>query len=327
MSYEKLMADGTVCRTGPACKRHGSASASGMNSFLSSLKARIAAPKSDVAYESSYSNQSLPDATFSSTKILKGVNAYYKGRVDESDEGYEDTQASKPAALRQLDLESKEFAETMPQELRDTISHYVSSYEFVNNYLRTGEQGIRDYLNTYKNPEIFFPDMNKSVAEYVEMAKVRVQNMDEAFNTYKRPEQNVRRLFRSELIPKGTSIEQHLANFSPETVITNPSYTSTSVDSDYMLVFNAPHENKNRIVVYEMLSKDGIPVHTYDDFPGSPSFSEREVLLARGTSFKVKNVTTRKFISSYPDKKPAGSHGSKGIPSAEYVVVQMEQVN
>ena len=328
MGYQKIMADGTTCRTGPTCKRHGTKVISkSMTGFLASLKARVTPSQDDPTPVTSYSTQTLPDATLSSQKTLKGVNAYYRGRVDEGDDGYEETQASKPAVLSQLDSESKEFEETMPQELRDTISHYISSYEFVNNYLRTGEQGIRDYFNTYQNPEMFFPDMDASVAKYVEMAKVRVHDMDEAFNTYKRPEQNTRRLFRSEIVPEGVSIEQHLAKFSPDTVITNPSYTSTSVDSDYMLVFNAPYENKKRIVVYEMLSKDGIPVHRHDDFAGSPSFAEREVLLARGTKFKVKGVTTRKFISSYPDKKPAGNHSSKGISSAEYVVVQMEQVS
>jgi len=298
-----------------------------MNSFLSALKARITPARDDMVPPSSYSSQSIPDATLSSSKTLSGTNAYYTGRVDEDDEGYAEVQASKPAILRQLDEESRDYQKTMPEDLRGTIQHYVSSYEFVNNYLRRGEGGIRDYFKTFNNPESAFGDIDAAAVRYVELAKERLRLMDEAFETYKRPEQNVRRLFRSELVPEGISIEQHLAKYAPDAIVKNDSYTSTSIDSDYMLVMNSPHVNKKRIVVFEMLSKEGIPVHKHEDFPGSVSYIEREVLLDRGAEFKVKAVTTRKFNSSYPNKKPDGYHGDKGIPSAEYVVVQMEQIN
>jgi len=328
MGYEKTMADGTVCRTGPNCKRHRAAYGSrGMTSFLSTLKAKISPVKDDIVPTSPYSSQSIPDATLSSTKILRGINAEYTKRVDKDDESYPKVQSSKPAILAQLDEESRDYQRTMPDDLIGIMQHYVSSYEFVNNYLRTGEQGIRDYFSTYSNPEIFFPNMDASVAKYVEMAKERLRLMDEAFETYKRPEQNVRRLFRSELVPEGVSTEQYLAKYSPDAIVKNDSYTSTSIDSDYMLVMNSPHVNKKRIVVFEMLSREGIPVHKHDDFSGAVSYMEREVLLDRGSEFKVKAVTTRKFQSSYPNKKPDGSHGNEGIPSAEYVVVQMEQIN
>lgn len=329
MGYQKIMADGTVCRTGPNCKRHPTGVvSSGMNSFMAALKNKITKPTDDEIPETSYTTVGIADETLSTAKTLRGVNAYYVGRVNEGDGNYEEVQASKPAILRQLDDESKDFKETMPEELRDSILHYISSYEPVNHYLREGKSGIQHYLKTgFGNPELMFPDMEASVASYVETTSGRVEKMDEAFATYKRPENNVRRLFRSELVPEGVSTEQYLAKFVPDSTVENKSYTSTSVDPDYMLVMNSPHVNKKRIVVFEMLSREGIPVHRHDDFPGAPSFAEREVLLDRGTKFKVKNVVSRKFFSSYPDKKPAGPHGEDGIPSAEYIVVQMEQVN
>jgi hypothetical protein len=327
MGYQKIMADGTICRTGPNCQRHPTGVASsGMNSFMAALKSKISKPTDDVIPETSYKTAGIADETLSTLKTVRGVNAYNVGRVDVGDDNYDEVQATKPAILRQLDDESKDFEETMPKELRDSIQHYVSSYEPVNHYLRDGKAGIEHYLKTNFN-ESMFPDMEASVASYIETTSDRIEKMDEAFATYKRPENNIRRLFRSELVPEGVSTEQYLAKFAPDSVIENKSYTSSSIDPDYMLVMNSPHVNKKRIVVFEMLSREGIPVHSYDDFPGAPSFSEREVLLNRGTKFKVKNVVSRKFLSSYPDKKPAGSHGKNGIPSAEYVVVQMEQVN
>lgn len=316
MGYEKLMADGSVCRTGPSCRRHGGATGKPTNFsfFLGSLKAKIAAAQDDPIPEMTlaYNPSQLTDAKLSVNKIVKGVNAAGE---------------TKHPLLEQLNAESQEFEETFPEDLRDSIQHYVSSYEYVNMYLRDGRAGIEKYLTThFLYPEQMFPDMEASINQYMGWAEERVKDMDEAFNTYRRPENNMRALFRSERVPEGRSMEQHLAKFTPGTIIENKNYTSTSVDSDYMLVVNNPGENKDRIVVFEILSKEGIPVHKYDDFPGSPSFAEREVLLKRNSKFKVEKVVTRKFMTSYPNGKPQGGQNSNGIPKAEMVVIQMVEV-
>lgn len=304
MGYRKVMPDGTVCRTGPNCKRHN---ASGIAGFINTLKTQINLAQDDPIPAIPASG--LSDATFSKNKIIKGIN----GDTEKND------------VLKQLDEESKDFAETMPQELQDTIRHYVSSYEFVNNYLRKGEEGILDYFDTFSTN--MFPDKQASLNQYMDMAKQRVAAMDEAFATYERPEKNVRRLYRSERVPENITTEQYLSKYVPGEIVENKAYTSASADSDYMLVFNNPVKNKRRIVVFEMLSNEGIPVHKHDSFSGSIEHLEREVLLNRGAKFKVHGVTSKKFISTHAPGTIKGFQANEHIKSAEYIVVQLQQVN
>lgn len=262
------MPDGTTCYTGATCKKHG---------FYYSMQSQFAKIKNPVpAAARKYKPKlfHIPDDTLSSGSV-RGEN---------------DTVGLSPK-IQQLNEEANHLNENFPEAYRASLQHYVVSYEFLNLYLRKGEAGITEYLMTgFSNPELMFPDMEEAEKDYLEMAKERKADMDNIFSAYSRPENNVRKLYRS--IRQDPSTLQHKVG---ET-FTEKSYLSTTLDPDYATTFN--RDSKTGVIIYEILTRKGVPV--FNGSNNSFTAVEQEVLLNRDSKFKVVDIREETFHTSYP---------------------------
>jgi hypothetical protein len=276
------MPDGSTCYTGPTCKKHG---------FYYSLQKKfgplLVEPKARTIAKaiSKVPASHFPDATPSKEAVLTGFNA---------------DPAVKPPELQQLDIEADYFKDNYSEDLVDTVRFYSSNYEYLNMYLRDGEKGISNYIDTgFSDPVSMFGDVPAAKRRYEKMAINRVEEMDAVFAAYKRPENNARRLYRT------VQLNDDIKQLEVGDSFTDKSYMSTSLDPDLMLCFNGSDKES---VVYEIISRNGVPVHKSEDFSGSVTHAEREVLLNRDSKFTVVGKRQVTFKSSYPDGRPKGSH-------------------
>lgn len=275
-----------------------------MNYFLSKNPDGQFTPPESYALE-------LPDSTFlPDNRIRKGLNDPKK----QSD------------LLKQLDLEGDEFRNSITEEERMALRTYCGhGYALINNYNREGRAGIIKYLK--ENYSAGVVDLNEETfSQYEDYAKRDVKELDAIFARYVRPNKNKRVLHRVVKISKEDTSD-NAQTYVQKTYkigdsITEKSYMSTTADSDYILSFGG-REPEN-IIVYEILTDKGIPIHDPYTKPGSVEHSEREVLLNRGLTFKIVNITEAKYKTTYPEGKPTGhSAYMHAIPEQKYTVIQM----
>lgn len=284
------MPDGTTCYSGPTCKKHG---------FLTELKTIIQNIDDSVNKKSNYVPQNITDAKPSNRSRIKGDN-----HLEEKNDIH-----------KQLDEEAKYRDEVLSYEQNQNLRHYVSSYGYINKFLTHKKEGIIDYLNTTFSSGSYGKDKTQ-IDRYMVMAQDRVDALDDVFKTYKRPERNVRALYRK------VSVNGKHKHIVGETFVWK-GFMSTSVDPDAVLAFE-PENNKQNHIVYEIFTKEGVPVHKHDSHASSAGHAEREVLLNRGSRFTVKNIREVKFVSSYPNGKPTNhSMYRNAQKSATYTVVQL----
>jgi len=254
----------------------------------------------------------LPDSSLlANNRVRRGFNDAEKG----SD------------LLKQLDVEGAAFHASLSEDEKMSIRTYCGhSYGNINAYNRAGREGVKHYLETNYD-QAFSPLLEETIDTYVGYAERDIGHLDRIFDRYKRPNSNNRVLHRVVNIPK-----EERTNYDAKTyvdakykigdTITEPSYMSTTADSDYVLSFGG-HEPQN-VIVYEILTNKGIPIHDPSTFKGSVEQAEREVLLNRGSKFKIVNITEANYKSTYPEGKPTGhSAYHYAIPQHRYTVIQM----
>lgn len=339
MSNGKKMPDGTICWTGPACKRHGvffkkTRNLLGKTSYVVKDIPEKNKPK-DVdewmqqmlaekhklyteIYERTQNSVTFEDQNFTpANKSRKGIN-------NENSDG-----------LKQIDSESIQLRMEAEKEDQDVLSHYQSSYEFVNAYLRSGSEGINslEYLQR-TSPHPTKPDTvsDETLDRYVGMANERIEKLDSVLKNYARKNTNAQILHRALFVleennPNKLTPQEFIAeNYPVGKVIEEKSYLSTSLDSDYMLAYN-PHL-ADKQVVFEIKTNKGTVLHDPDDYAGSIGALEREVLLPRGMKFKVVNVLEATYESTYGEEqlKIVARRKSEFKPKRKFTVVQLEDI-
>src|SRR5690606_20071250 len=90
MSYQKVMADGTVCRTGPNCRRHGGhVAASGISHMQDKISSLFSATNKDTFTATVGAEQLINSATTSSLewggKKPKWWKGYFKEAASDKD--------------------------------------------------------------------------------------------------------------------------------------------------------------------------------------------------------------------------------------------------
>lgn len=313
------MSDGTKCYSGPTCTRHVArdnrnvvqAAQYKVHNFLNELRAE----RDRNERFPDYVPWNLEDASFSpNRKVIRGENA----------------PGAESKVLGQLHAETVALKGLVSDELyQKTVGHYTTSYEFMNLGLKFGKvEGIEKYFDGFYRPEDMKTPENR--ANYYEKFDTRVKHMDSVFTAWgERPERNVRRLYR-------TVHSNRLGFDDPKSyadslkvgdVIEEKSYLSTTADSDCMLYLNHPgHKDRgSKVVVYEILSKEGLPIYNAEGY--SFSREEREVLLNRGSKFKVAGVVERTFESSYESGFNANPQfASHALKRGRFTVVQLEHI-
>lgn len=200
------------------------------------------------------------------------------------------------------------------------------AYGNINAYNREGRSGIEKYLRENYSSGVI-PFNETTFDTYEGYAKRDIAAIDGVFARYVRPNTNKRVLHRVVRADKGISAKDYVEKtYKIGDTITEPSYMSTTADSDYVLSFGG--KEPENIIVYEILTSKGIPIHDPRTFPGTVGQAEREILLNRKSQFKIVNITEAKYKTTYPEEKPMGhSAYMDAIPEYKYTVIQMIDIS
>lgn len=296
------MPDGTTCYSGANCKKHG---------FLTHLKAKIdnlsttnENPQPKISNPSRQPHATLQDTNY----VRKGLN----------------TPNEESPLLQQLNYEGVTRRNTLTDEENGLLGWYSSlGYEGVNLYNRDGEQGIINYVNSFR--EGTFHDKKETITKYMEKYVDTTKKLDAILRKSGRRNRNRRILYRSVTIPENSTPQEYAAtHYSVGSTVTDNGYASTSVDPDTMLLFNTHKEDRK--IVFEILTSKGTAIHHPKRSPIPALNVEREVLLPRQMKYKVINVITARYTSSYPNGRPENENYTEAKAQADYTVVQLEEI-
>ena len=338
MSNGKRMPDGSVCWTGSSCRRHGAYFTKNPLKKLAQTKELNKEPQTPKEkFEAEYRNHINKIYSHIYDNLLKtGELKYEEEDFQNSRNIRRGLNGDDKTKLNQLDGEAIQVRMEMTQEEKDTLSHYQSSYEFVNAYLRNGREGINSL--TYLQRSSPHPTKPNTVSDetldrYEEMAKERILKLDDTLTIHSRKNTNNQILYRAFFLTEeaGTShltpqeyVETH---YPIGKTIEDKGYMSTTNDSDYMLNYN-PHLYEKQIV-FEIKTSKGTVLHNPAESSGSIGASERETLLPRGMKYKVINITKAKYQTTYNDEdiQKAKRRNSKIQKQQMFTVVQLEEIN
>lgn len=341
MSNGKLMPDGSRCWTGSKCRKHGMYF---KKTFpLHAKKVEFETKKGISKVHKSEHYKAYPWLDEITVKRNQLYNQMYETYTKQNI-AYENAELPKDKTVRKginaennnafktLTMESLQLSMEIDQENKDSLSHYQSSYEFLNAYLREGREGLNKlgYLQR-TSPHPTKPDSvsDETLDKYAEMAEKRATELDQAISLYGRTETNQQILYRAVFVNptnnnNKTTPEEFANKYKIGDVINEPSYLSTSLDSDYMLFYNA-HLYEQQ-VVFEIKTNKGITLHNPADSSGSIGFLEREVLLPRNLRFKVTNVTNATYQSSYVEGIPRGNRSPEAKKRKNFTIIQLEEI-
>lgn len=305
-----LQADGSICRKGADCQRHGTG-----------RKASSTSPSMSPAEQILKQIEKAKRAnSITPTHPLFPVgNVIRKGLNNPSD----------TTVLDALDTEANNFRAELSNDEGDAIAKYsMTAYDYVNSYLRGGSEGLVEYL---KNSEKIASPSQANVDKHIEYSENIIPHLDSAFAKYDSHAKKNRLLYRGFRVknPNGSKttsadIDAYVSQHYPVgKTITNKAYVSTSADADYMLAFTRRHPEQ--VIVHEIVSKKGIPLHESGWRNGNKiNDAEREILLARGTKFKVVAIKKATFESTYPQGRPIFSPFFMNVPKKKrYTIIQM----
>lgn len=223
--------------------------------------------------------------------------------------------------LSQLDSEGALFYLSLTDDEASAISQYTGhAHEYVNAYHREGPAGVENYVRNRYSPSVV-PHNEDTFNQYVSYATSATKNLDSIFAKHERINNNKRVLYRAQHV-KGEVNAWLDKNIKVGETYSDKAYVSTSLDSDYVLVHGG--KEPEQTVVFEILTNKGIPIHNPKSSPGNVSYAEREVLLNRESKFKVVNVTTATYKTTWPEGKPKGHSAYKdALPKTRFTVVQL----
>lgn len=255
------MPDGTVCRKGVNCRRHGIKHLLNQVSSVSSHKNNKTSATSVLGVSSGQQTGFLDDKTprkYSGDKIT-----YYE--------------RAKP---------TREYFRGLPPEkkhLTDSMAHYMmSGHDYINGYLRGG-RSYKDYLNEREaKNSLYFGRAREQ--EYIDNAERHVKIIDSVLEQLpSEPENSV--VYRS--------VPSHVAeSMKVGDTLHDEAYMSTSEDPQLMLLNEEQSlaQNQGSITVFEIMT-------SRNKFVGgvrsnSLAGLEKEHLLPRGTTLKAVAIKT-----------------------------------
>jgi len=226
-----------------------------------------------------------------------------------------------------LDKQADEFEARLSKDEENAIGTYrMGAYDYTNRYLRCGREGVADYIRHDYRRE----PTEEQIDQYVQYCQQNIAGLDSAFTKTTLPEEPrmLYKAFRVSMSDNAKTTPEDLKKYVEEhypvgKVLTNKAYTSTSVDSDYMLAF--AKKDSHQVIVHEIVSKKGIPLHESSwRQGGSIQDAEREVLLPRDLKLRVAAIKEVTYESTYPQGRPLGSSFYATAPKRKrYLVVQL----
>lgn len=309
MATGVLQADGTRCYSGPNCQKHGKRS---LVQQIADMKRKVARASSVAPTPQVSSNEKDLVALLPKGNVVRrGING-----------------GDNPI-LNQLDAESEQLQNSLAKYERQAINQYTMGfYDPINRYLRKGIQGIDEYWEFDFKQKI----TDERREEYKKMADNYIDSLDGLFARYDAAHKEPRLLHKAFRVrnPDGSKttsedIQKYVnEHYQVGKVVSNKAYTSTSVDADYMLAFS--HHDPEQIIVQEIVSRKGIPLHEPDE-EGSVQASEREVLLPRNSKFKIVGIKEASYESTYADGRPKSSFFKNAPKKKKFTIIQMVEVD
>jgi hypothetical protein len=224
-----------------------------------------------------------------------------------------------------------QFKNSLTDAQQDAFRAYTATgYREINAYLRGGDDGLRDQLMR-DGDDPYSGYFEKDFAAVLKSCKRQIKLLDEGFAKFnKQSDDNSRVLFKAFRVRSknggtvttpeeiSTYVEQH---YQVGKIFENKAYTSTSLDSDYMLAH--ARRNPSQIIVHEIISKHGVPLH--EPMKGSVQAAEREVLLPRDIKLEVVGIRRATFEASGHAPSLTGWGGF--VPNKKrYTVIQFREV-
>lgn len=335
------MPDGTLCWSGPNCKRHSIAATKAEKQQLLALKvgSLISSDKRDKL-----KRETNPMMKEIENRLQKAYLKVYESLTSQIPEIIDDEQLPNMRSVRRglngdgnlqktiLDYEGLAFRCDLTEDDKKTIGYYIgSSHQYLNAYLRDGRDGLRNvtYLKGWDTSVV--PE--ETVEQYVALAEENIQHTDRLFATNSRLFNHKRVLYRSVLFlnnkRNGETLEQYVAKTYPVgATVESKAYESTSADSDLMLAYQPSPKDLADEVVFEILTNKGLVLHDPASNGTHISHSEREVLLPRGMKYRVVNSGMVTFETTYPTGRPqASTFRNQEIPKkTRKLVVQLEEI-
>lgn len=301
-SYALKMPDGTVCHTGPNCKRHGNKNMT----LLAQVNNQIEQAKQKVP------NFTNMNELFPKFKTRKGLNTSNPGWAEEF---YQET-----VILKQ----------NLTSFNHDTITKYRGmSFKYVNAFLRDGVEGLKT-----AEDGVFFNGKSKEITRIQNFIK----NMDDCFK-YEKTWVKPRLVYRAVSLENEHLTDQTVTEFVKSkhpigSVIEDKAYMSVSADPDFMVYYGSKARKHHKpYVVYEILSKKGLPIAAKPTGDSLQNY-EREILINRDTKFKVVNIQDSITFIHTHDKTRRDDWGHINISryvmnlpaKANFTVIQLEQI-
>jgi len=230
-------------------------------------------------------------------------------------------------SLAEYRAASEAFDASLDKDEVRALNHYMmNGFEYVNPILRGGDQ-----LKVFIEHETEISKYHHTTEEeYLERSIPIIAGVDKALSRYNRSHSTPEVLYKAFKVRplKGETSENAIRRHVSESyrvgdIIENKGYTSTSIDSDYMLLF--AERDTDLIIIHEIVSKRGVPVEALGGSAGVTAV-EHEVLLPRSSKFRVVNVMSATYESSYtPDSVSSGVKFffKRNISRKKFVVVQM----
>jgi hypothetical protein len=306
-------ADGTICRKGANCKRHSlSASIAQQIKTVNSAPKKVAKPKPTANVKPVITSHPL---LLADGQVRSGLNG---------PQGQEE--------LEQLHQDYDTLIAAIEVSEKNILGRYKhNAFRYVNNYLIGGA----DYIKSFhlKNKGVVIEE--DALESSVNAAKRDYPQIDAVFKKYEKISDNKpRALYRSfRVFPsEGNSetspedIKNYVQqNYKVGETVTNKSYTSTSIDSDFVLVDAA--RKPEQIIVHEIVSSKGLPLYKRSGASQGIQNAEKEVLLPREATFRVVNITEATYDSSYEDHDilPFPTWDGPVPQKKKFTVIQMVQ--
>lgn len=299
----QVLPDGSRCYSGPNCRRHFGNVADSVLGQLKHAQVKV---------------EQIKAGLFPKGSKRLGLN------TDDPD-----------WASEWYDL-SREIESGFDVTEKNAIKGYaMGSYISVNALLRKGWDGMADAVRKDLNGSRV---SDETITEYGNRAESIINSLDRIFKrnevAFNEPVVVYRAIHVSNVQDGETVLDSVKRTHKIGDVLEDKGFVSTSLDSDYMTFFGRKR-NKERYghpVVYEILAKRGLPVleESFGEQParvesGSIQSFEREVLLNRGSKFKVVGVKQVTFQHSYTSDTLRSNHSD--LPKRLTVpVVQVVQI-
>jgi hypothetical protein len=190
-------------------------------------------------------------------------------------------------------------------ENRALIQYSITMHKYINGLLREG-----------KKPDCFTPEelrlsvtagtLKKTVDEYPLATDVRV-------------------LYRHLIVPRGVTPREYAAKyFKVGERICDPGFMSTSEDPSYIRA-HAYVRHPSNYVVYQVLSRKGVPLQRSEERVGDLQSWEKERLLPAGLKLRVVGVRQEEFSVSDDrvDMKKQFSSNKLALKPKRFTVVQL----